>query len=94
MSHLTVVQLIAGAFALILGTVMAIRSFLKNSGEEMAAFRDYFGAEYHRGLLQQSAWCDDENLYDRWPRYAFNILEQGVTKRRQRGGHLSRRNRD
>lgn len=69
MSHFAIVLLIVGAFALIIGTVMAVRAYLENRGEEMAPFRNYFGPEYDRDLLRQSSWCDNENSYDRQSRF-------------------------
>jgi hypothetical protein len=95
MSHLTLVLLIVGAFALILGTVMAVRAYLENRGEEMAPFRNYFGPEYDRDLLRQSSWCDDGNLYDRRTRMnAFNTRERGATERYSTGSGTTWRNRN
>ena len=95
MSHLAIVLLIVGAFALILGTVMAVRAYLENRGEEMAPFRHHFGAEFDRDLLRQSSWCDDENLYDRRTRMnAFNARDRGATERYLSGGGTAWRNRD
>jgi len=48
MSHLAIVLLTVGAFVLILGTIRAVRAYLENRSEEMAPFRNYFGAEYDR----------------------------------------------
>jgi hypothetical protein len=78
MSHFTISLAIVGAFVLILGTIMAIRTYLKNRREEVAPFRNYFGAEYSRDLLRQSSWCDDEKLYDRQNR----IDAVGIRNRR------------
>jgi len=95
MSHLAIVLLIVGAFALILGTVMAVRAYLENRGEEMAPFRNYFGPEYDRDLLRQSSWCDDGNLYDRRTRMnAFNTRERGATERYSTGSGTTWRNRN
>ena len=95
MSHLAIVLLIVGAFALILGTVMAVRAYLENRGEEMAPFRNYFGPEYDRDLLRQSSWCDGENLSDRRTRFdAFNVGHWDATERYSRGSGTIRRNRD
>ena len=95
MSHLTLVLLIVGAFALILGTVMAVRAYLENRGEEMAPFRNYFGPEYERGLLRQSSWCDNESPYDRRSRFnAFNVRDRGATERYSSGRGTTWRNRD
>jgi hypothetical protein len=84
-----------GAFALVLGTVMAVRAYLENRHEEMAPFRNYFGSEYDRDLLRQSSWCGDENLYDRRTRFdAFNVRDRGVTERYSSGSGTTWRNRD
>jgi hypothetical protein len=93
MSHFTIVLLIVSAFVLILGTVMAVRSFLENRAEEMAPFRNYFGPEYDRDLLRQSAWCDDENLYGLRFRFVFNIRDKGAVEPYPRGTSTPRRNR-
>ncbi len=95
MSHLAIVLLTVGAFALILGTVKAVGAYLENRGEEMAPFRNYFESEYDRDLLRQSSWCDNENPYDRQNRSSvFNVRDRSAT-----GGHSSNsgttwRNRD
>jgi hypothetical protein len=95
MSHLAIVLLIVGAFALILGTVKAVRAYLENRGEEMAPFRNYFGPEYDRDLLRQSSWCDDEKQIDRRTRIdAFDTRERGATERHSIGSGTARRNRD
>jgi hypothetical protein len=95
MSHLAIVLLIVGAFALILGTVTAVRAYLENRGEEMAPFRNYFGPEYDRDLLRQSSWCDNESPYDRQSRFsAFKIREGGATGRHSSGSGTTWRNRD
>ena len=86
MSHLAIVLLILGAFALVLGTIKAVRAYLENRGEEMAPFRNYFGPEYDRDLLRQSSWCDDENPYDHQTRLnAFNVRERSITGRHSSG---------
>ena len=95
MSHLTLVLLIVGAFVLILGTVMAVRAYLENRGEEMAPFRNYFGPEYDRDLLRQSSWCDNESPYDRRTRFnAFKVRDRGATERYSSGSGTNWRNRD
>jgi hypothetical protein len=95
MSHLAIVLLIVGAFALILGTVKAIRAYLENRGEEMAPFRHYFGPEYDRDLLRQSSWCDNESIYDRRTRFdAFNVRDRDATERYSSGRGTTWRNRD
>jgi hypothetical protein len=95
MSHLAIVLLIVGAFALILGTVIAVRAHLENRGEEMATFRRYFGPEYDRDLLRQSSWSDNENPYDRQARLNdFNARERGTTERYSSSKGTIWRNRD
>ena len=82
MSHFTIALVIVGAYVLIFGTVMAVRAYLRNRFEEVAPFRNYFGAEYDRDLLRQSSWCDDENLYDRPTRIGeFDIHERNSNER-------------
>ncbi len=94
MSHLTIVFLIIGTLVLILGAVFSVRAYLENRDEEMAPFRDYFGSEYDRDLLRQSAWSDDENLYGRRTRYAFNIRDWAAIERDSRAGGTTWRNRN
>jgi hypothetical protein len=95
MSHLAIVLLVVGAFALIPGTVMAVRAYLENRGEKMAPFRNYFGPGYDRDLLRQSSWCDNENQYDRQTRLnAFNIRERGSIERYSSGSSTTWQNRD
>jgi hypothetical protein len=43
MSQFTIVLLIVSGFVLILGAVMTVRAYIKNRGEKMRPFRDYFG---------------------------------------------------
>jgi len=95
MSHLTIVQLIVGAFVLVLGAVMAVRAYVKNHFEERAPFRHYFGPEYDRDLLLQSSWCDDDSLYDRRTRIdATNVRDRGASERFSSGSGTAWRNRD
>ena len=94
MSHLALVLLIVGAFALLFGVVMAVRAYLQNRGEEMAPFRNYFGPGYERDLLRQSSWCDNENQYDRQTHVnAFDTRERGATERYSSGWDATWRNR-
>jgi hypothetical protein len=94
MSPHTIVLLIVSAFVIVPGTVMVVRSFLKNRAEELAPFRDYFGAEYERDLLRQSSWSDEENLYGVRTRFAFNIRDHASTERYPRGSSITRQNRN
>jgi hypothetical protein len=95
MSHPTIAVLLVGALVFIFGTVMAVKAYLKNRGEEMAPFRDYFGPAYDRDLLQQSSWCDDESLYNRrTPFDGFNVRDPGTTSWHSRGRGATGRNRD
>lgn len=95
MPHIEIVLLIVGAFVLIPGTVMAVRAYLKNRGEEMAPFRNYFGPEYDRDLLRQSSWCDNENPFDRQTRLnASNVREQDATERYSSGSGPTWQNRN
>lgn len=95
MSHLTIVLLMVGAIAFILGAVKAVRSYLENRGEEIAPFRNYFGPEYDRDLLRQSSWCDDGNLDDRRARMdASKARSQAAAKRHSSGSGTTGRNRE
>ena len=94
MSHLTIVLLIAGAFAFILGTMKAVSAYLENRGEEIAPFRNYFGPEYDRDLLRQSSWCDNDNPSDRLTRSdAFNTSDRQASERHPIGSGTIWRNR-
>ena len=95
MSHLTLVLMIVGVFVLVVGIFMDVRAHLENRGEELAPFRNYFGAEYDRDLQRQSSWSDGENPSDRRTRFeAFNVGDCGATGRYSRGSSTIRRNRD
>jgi hypothetical protein len=78
MSDFTIVFLIASAFVLISGIVMAVRPFLQSRVEVLAPVHDYAGREYDRDLVQQSSWCDDENLYVLRTRYSLNVRDRGA----------------
>ena len=95
MSHLTLVLMIVGAFVLVLGIVIDVRAHLENRAEELAPFRNYFGAEYDRDLLRQSSWSDGENPSDRRTRSEdFNAGDCGATDRYSRDSGTIWRNRD
>ena len=95
MSHFTLVLMIVGVFVLVLGIFMDVRAHLENRGEELAPFRNYFGAEYDRDLLRQSSWSDGENPSDRRTRFeAFDVGHCGATGRYSSGSGTIRRNRD
>jgi hypothetical protein len=95
MSQLTLVLMIVGAFVLVLGIVIDVRAHLENRAEELAPFRNYFGAEYDRDLLRQSSWSDGESSSDRRTRAdAFNVSDCGATDRYSTSGGSVRRNRD
>jgi hypothetical protein len=95
MSHLAIVLLTVGAFVLILGTIRAVRAYLENRSEEMAPFRNYFGAEYDRDLFRQCSWCGDDNLYDRRTRVdALNVRDRSAIERYSGGSGTTWRNRD
>jgi hypothetical protein len=71
MLTLTTVLFLAGAFVLILCVGLAVRAFLGNRRAKWTPFRDYFGPEYDRDLLQQSAFSETEDwLADRQARFA------------------------
>jgi hypothetical protein len=96
MSHLTIILLIVGAVAFILSTVKAVSAYLKNRGEEIAPFRNYFGPEYDRDLLRQSSWCDgDNNPYDRCTRVdAIDTRDRAATEQHSSGSGATLRNRE
>jgi hypothetical protein len=94
MSHLAIILLVVGAFVLVPGMIMAVRTHLENRAEELAPFRNYFGAEYDRDLLRQSSWCDGEYASDRRNRFdAVNVGDSGATARFSKGGGTIRWNR-
>lgn len=95
MSHLTLVLMIVGAFVVVFGIVIDVRAHIENRAEELAPFRNYFGAEYDRDLLRQSSWSDGESTSDRRTRSdAFNVSDCGAAERYSRGSGSVRRNRD
>jgi len=77
MTTLTEALLLAIALAFVVGVVPAIRWLLRDHKGNASPFRDYFGSEYDRDLLQQSAlsetgeWLadDDSRLPSFRPRY-------------------------
>jgi len=95
MSHFTLVLMIVGALVLVLGIVIDVRAHLENRAEELAPFRNYFGAEYDRDLQRQSSWSDGENLSDQRTRTDdFNAGDCGATEHYSRGSGSFRQSRD
>ena len=95
MYHLTNAQLIIGAFVLILGVFIAVKTFLDNRRKEKAPFRNYFGPEYDRDLLRQSSWCDEGETYDGRTRFeGFNVRHPGAIVRYSRDNGTTQRNCD
>ena len=94
MLTLTTVLFLAGAFVLILCVGLAVRAFLGNRRAKWTPFRDYFGPEYDRDLLQQSAFSETEDwLADRHASFEpFRLLDPGVNELRARSIRASRRN--
>ena len=86
MFHLPNVILFVGAFVLFLGVGLAVRAFLANLRERSAPFRDYFGPEYERDLLQQSAFSETQNWQeDGDSRFApFRLRDQETNQLRTR----------
>jgi hypothetical protein len=84
MFHLSNAILLVGAFVLILGVGLVVRAFLGNRRGDSAPFRDYFGPEYDRDLLQQSTFSETEDWQaDRHARFSpFRLREPGTGKRR------------
>jgi hypothetical protein len=71
MFHHTNAIFFAGAFVLILGVGLAVKAFLERRRGKWAPFQDYFGPDYDRDLLQQSAFSETEDwLADRQARFA------------------------
>jgi hypothetical protein len=60
MDHITMALLFAGAFILIVFIILALKAFQRHRREKAAAFRYYFGPEYDRDLLEQSALSETE----------------------------------
>jgi len=84
MDHITKAQLFTGAFILIVCIVLALRAFLKHRRGEAAPFRDYFGPEYDRDLLEHSALSESEEWRaDCRPRFTpFRLRDPGANERR------------
>jgi hypothetical protein len=84
MPHLTNYLLIVGALVLIFSIVMAVRAYLENRREEAAPFRNYFGSEYDRELLQRSSFSETEDWpADRDARFTpFRLRDPGDHERR------------
>ena len=83
MFHLTNAMLV-GAFFVILALVIAASAFLDSRRRKPAPFRDYFGPEYDRDLLQQSAFSETEDwLADRHARFApFRLRDPAANEPR------------
>ena len=83
MFNLTNAMLI-GASVVILAIVIAVSAFLVSRREKPAPFCDYFGPEYDRDLLQQSAFSETEDwLADRHARFSpFRLRDPAVNERR------------
>jgi hypothetical protein len=87
--------LLISALVLILGVIPAIRGLLGDHDGNAASFRDYFGPEYDRDLLQQSKLSEtDEWLADddsRLPSFRLHDLEgherSSIIVRRTRRDH-------
>jgi hypothetical protein len=84
MLHLSDVQLLIGAFVLILAIVIAVSAFLDSRREKVARVRDYFGPEYDRDLLHHSSLSETEDwAADRHARFApFRLRDPGGNARR------------
>ncbi|MGA2168545.1 MAG: hypothetical protein ABSG62_10055 [Terracidiphilus sp.] len=97
MHHLTNALLLVATLALLLFCiVLALRAFLANRREEAAPFRNYFGPEYDRDLLQQSSWSETEDgMTDRPSRFAPLLLHDlGANERRTRVSGATPRDRE
>ena len=96
MFHLPDAILFGCAFVLILGVSLAVREFLANRKRKSAPFLDYFGPEYERDLLQQSALSETQSWRGEGDaRFTpFRLGDQGTSERRTRVSGSVRRDRD
>ncbi len=71
MFQLSIFPFLAGVFVLVLAIVLAARAFHARQREKNAPFRDYFGSDYERELLQHSSLSESEDWRsDRPTRFA------------------------
>jgi hypothetical protein len=61
MDHITNAPYLVGGFIFIVGIVLALRAMLKHHMQKAAPFRDYFGANYDRELLEHSSSSETED---------------------------------
>ena len=96
MIHLPDAILFGCAIVLILGVSLAVREFLANRKRKSAPFLDYFGPEYERDLLQQSAFSETQEWRaDSDARFTpFRLRNQGTSELRTRVSGPVRRDRD
>lgn len=89
MPYLGNAVLLVGAFILIVGVVLGVREFLERRRVQAESFRDYFGPDYDRDLLQQSVLSETEDwLADRQVRFSlFCLREPGGYEKRTRDMH-------
>jgi hypothetical protein len=84
MDHLTKAQLFVGALIIVVCVILVFRAILQHRRNEAAPFRDYFGPEYDRDMLQQSELSESEEWRaDR--RYSFTpfrLRDPGASERR------------
>jgi len=71
--------LLASALALVLGVIPVIGRSLGDRNGNAAPFRNYFGPDYDRDLLRQSALSETEewqaDLHSRLPSFSLRDLE-------------------
>jgi len=60
MPHITYGLLLFGAFVLIFGIAIAVDALVDKDRKEEPPFRNYFGAEYDRDMLQHSSASESE----------------------------------
>jgi len=84
MDQIAMAQLFAGAFILIVFIILALRAFQRHRREKAAAFRYYFGPEYERDLLEQSALSESEEWRaNSHPSFTpFRLRHPGANERR------------
>ncbi len=71
MPHLLNAMLLVSSLFLLLGAVLGVRNLLEIRKGRSSLFRDYFGPEYDRDLLRQSAFSEAEDWQaDRHVRFA------------------------
>jgi len=84
MDILMKILLVIGALILTVCVVLALRAIFRLHRENAAPFRGYFGPEYERDLLEQSALSESEEWRaDYRPSFTpFRLRHPGTSERR------------